>query len=242
MAFFEKIRGWLPPHFRENDYQIYASMAGEILDDLKEQGDALFDETFISMANEEFLKIHAQERGFPRVSYGPTGDIRQETLEHWANRVRRIKYNRTSANILLNLETIVDIFNAQVVWDYPNGVVTSTGDKRSDSLLTTYPTANWGNFGPLDRKKRMNCFSVVIEFPVPPPLAHFDDKEFYDDKSFMDTRDRTFDQRTAYAIKFLIGKKVPAGSGWRLLIKGFNGLANSESRSIIEQEKDLNSF
>ena len=152
---------------------------------------------------------------------------------------KRQKYNRTSANILLNLESVAPIFNAKVVWDYPDGVLAGNGDKRNDSLLATYPAADWGNFGPLDLKKRHNGFSVVIEFPIPPPLAHFDDNEFYDDEAFMDTKERVFDENTAYTAKALIGKKVPAGAGWRLLIKGFNGIAVGDEEA---QEKDLNSF
>ena len=240
MSYVNKIKSWTPRHFSTDDYIPYLEMAGQIFDELQNQIDSTFDETFIAMANEEFLKIHAKERGFNRVSYGPVGGETPETLEAWANRIRRIKYNRTSANILLNLESVAPIFNAKVEWDYPNGVVGETGDKLSDTLDSKYPPASWANFGPLDLKKRHNSFSVVIEFPIPPPLAHFDDSQFYDDEAFMDTRDRTFDLNTAYAVKQLIGKKVPAGSGWRLLVKGFTGapaIGNEQA-----QEKDLNRF
>ena len=237
MSYKNKLLGWMPRHFKGPDYEPYLLVVGEVLDDLEDSIKKTFDETFISMANEEFLKIHANERGYRRVSYGPTGSVAQETLVAWANRIRRLKYNRTAANILLNLESVAPIFNAQVKWDYPDGILTETGDKRSDTLDADYPPANWGNFGPLDLKKRFNCFSLVIEFPVPPPLAHFDDQEFFDDRSFMDTRDRTFDQNTAYAVKQLVSQKVPAGCGWRMLVKGFNGATIG---SEAEQEKELN--
>ena len=238
MSYTSKIFNWMPRHFRDQDYGPHLKMAGEILDELEDQIKKTYDETFISMANEEFLKIHAKERDYNRVSYGPTGSVAQETLVAWANRLRRIKYNRTAANILLNLESVAPIFNAQVKWDYPDGVLTETGDKRSDTLDADYPPANWGNFGPLDLKKRFNCFSVVIEFPVPPPDSFYDDNRFFDDEAFMDDRIRTFDQRTAFAVKQLIGQKVPAGCGWRLLVKNFTGITIGGEDS---QERDLNS-
>ena len=237
MSYSTKIKNWMPRHFRGDDYSPYLEIAGEVLDELEEKIESTYDETYIAMANEEFLGIHAKERGYSRASYGPTGSLTEETLVAWSNRIRRLKYNRTSANILLNLESVAPIFNAQVKWDYPSGVLTETGDKLSDNLDSLYPTAQWGNFGPLDLKKRFNCFSVVIEFPVPPPLAHFDDQEFFDDLAFMDTRDRTFDDNTAYQVKQLIGQKVPAGCGWRLLVKGFTG---ETIGTEAEQEKDLN--
>ena len=240
MSYVDKLRSWMPRHFLGSDYDPYIRTAGEVFNDLIEEIDSTVDETFISMANEEFLKIHADERKTPRVSYG--SPLTEETLANWANRVRRIKYNRTSANILLNLESISPIFNARVVWDYPSELLSQTGDKLSDSLLTAYPAGDWGNYGPLSRTKRRNAFSVVISVPVPPPLAHFDDKKFYDDLSFMDTRDRVFDERSAFATKQLIGKKVPAGAGWRLLIKGFTGLSDAETRTLAKQQADLNSF
>ena len=210
-------------------------MTGELFNELKDQIDKTFDETFISLANQEFLDIHSKERRYSRISYG-TPPV-PETLENWANRVRRIKYNRTSANILLNLESITPILNAEVVWDYPDGVLTGSGDKRTDDLLTDYPAVDWGNYGPLDMKKRFRCFSVVLETPIPPPLAHFDNKQFFDDGAFMDTRIRTFDDNTAFAIKELVKKKCPAGSSFRLLVKGFTGLTIGDEAS---QELDIN--
>lgn len=237
MSYVEKIKSWMPRHFTGDDYIPYISMAGQILNELEQQIDSLFDETYISMSNQEFLTLHSQERRFNRISYGTP--LTPETLQNWANRVRRVKYNRTENNILLNLESIAPIFNAQVVWDYPDGIIETAGDHRADTLDSVYPSANWGNFGPLDLKKRHNSFSIVIEFPIPPPLAHYDDSKFYDDQAFMDTRERTFDDNTALAVKALIGRKVPAGSGWRLLVKGFNGLTIGDEAS---QEKELNSF
>ena len=237
MSYENKLKSWIPLHFREGSYEPYVRMAGEVLDDLQKKIDDTFDETFISQSNSEFLPIHASERGISRVSYGTPPA--PETLDHFRNRTRRIKYNRTSENIITNLESISPITSARVVWDYPDGVVQTTGDKRSDTLAALYPPANWGNFGPLDFKKRMNCFSVVIEFPVPPPLSHLDDREFFDDQAFFDTRDRTFDENTALAVKDLIARKAPAGSGFRLLVKGFNGLTIGDEQA---QQNELNSF
>ena len=239
MSYVDKITGWMPPHFRTDNYKPYLKVAGEVFNELQTQIEQMFDETFISQANSEFLPIHAKERGYSRISYGPTGDIKPETLVSWANRVRRIKYNRTSANILRNLESVAPIFNAKVVLDYPDGVLTATGDNRTDDLEADYPSASWGNYGPLDKKKRFKCFSVVIEFPIPPPLSLLDDEYFLDDNAYLDDRSRIFDERTAFAIKALVGRKAPAGAGWRLLIKGFDGVTVGTE---AEQETELNSF
>ena len=122
--------------------------------------------------------------------------------------------------------------------DYPDGIFASSGDKLSDNLDSEYPSADYGNLGPLDRKKRANCFSVVIETTSRISFSFFDEDFFYDTgDAFYDSRTKVFDADVAQILKFLIKQKTDANSGFRLLIKGFADASIGDEQA---QQADLN--
>ena len=95
----------------------------------------------------------------------------------------------------------------------------------------------FGNYGPLDLFRRHNCFSILIETPVRPPFSFFNQKAFYNERFFMDTRRRVVDVALINVLQTLIQQKIPAGAGYRLLVKGFDGI---NALSIAQQESELN--
>ena len=235
MNYKQKLISWLPKHFTNEQYDIYLEIVDIAFNDLRKNMEEMFRETYISQAETDFLEIHGRERGMRRVVYA--GNV-NETDENFANRIRRIKYNRTKANIINNVQSVIGLTDVQVRNDIENGsFLEGVQDKRA--LKVNISGDEYGNYGPLDLKLRHNCFSVLVETPVPPPLAHYDDNSFYDDAAFMDERARIFDASTAQVIKTLIKQKSPAGAGFRLLIKGFTGLTIGNEQS---QEDELNSI
>jgi len=236
LRFKEKMRSWMPSHFREGDYDLFLDVATLAFEDLKKNIDDTFKETRISEANTEFLDVHGRERGIERVVYGSGDSAIKEPNRDYSNRVRRIKYNRTKQNIILNVQSVLGLTSVEVMNDSEaSSFFEGVSDKRSQTVNLGGVT--YGNYGPLDLKLRHNCFSVLLETPIPDPLAFYDDNYFFDDGAFMDERARTVDEIIVQIVKTLVKQKAPAGSGFRLLVKGFTGIdVGNESA----QEADLN--
>ena len=55
----------------------------------------------------------------------------------------------------------------------------------------------------------------------------------------MGTRERQVDESIVDVLKTLIGKKVAAGTPWRILVRGFSGRVPG---TRAEQEAELNSY
>ena len=233
LNFKKKMFSWMPKHFREGDYELYIDVMALAFQDLKARVDEIFQETRISEATTEFLNIHGRERGMKRVVYA--GNM-EESDEHFANRVRRIKYNRTKENIIDNVRSVINLTKIEVRNDLEDGsFLEGVQDKRA--LTVNLGGISYGNYGPLDLKLRHNCFSVFIETPVPPPLAFYDDSHFFDDGSFMDQRERILDDSIIDVIKTLVKQKAPAGSGFRVLVREFSGISIGNEAA---QEAELN--
>ena len=242
LSWEDKIRSWIPKHFkgRDNDANIQAiAKCFETLDtDLKDY----IEQTFITLANSEYLDVHGQERGFSRINYGTTQSPNLEEDADYANRIRRIKYNRTAENIINNVQSVLGVIDVRVIDDYLATFLDGT-DQRATNVVISGGT--FGNQGPLDLKKRWNCFSVVIDTPERPPLSFFDDKYYYgqtsspptDRTAWLDEGVRQFSSATARIIYELIKLKAPAGSGFRLLVKDFAGIDVGDES---EQEANLN--
>ena len=235
MPFLEKMNSWIPPHFKENQYEPYVEAMAELLDMLDGLLNEAVNQTFISESEPEFLTIHGRERRMQRVVYGPAENQETETEEAFQNRVRRIKYNRTAENISDNILSVVSVIGSRVVNDYDASFLEGDADKRSATV--NIDGEEYGNYGPLDLKRRWNCFSVLIDTPIRPPLAFYNKEAFYDNRAFYDQRERVFNEGVANVVKTLIKQKSAAGKGFRLLIKGFKGL---DVGTEAQQEADLN--
>ena len=237
MAYKAKIQSWLPRHFTGENYDPYITALGTFFDSLIVFAKQLQKQTFISQSNTEYLELHAKERSITRVQ---TGNFR-ENDGFLKDRVRRIKYNQTEQNIINNIRSLAFI-NSVIKPDFPDGVFSGAKDKTGESWDSEYPSAEWGNFGPLDMNKRHKCFLIAVETTLRPPFGFYDDDRFYDDAdgdAFFDQRERIFDENLAIIIKRLIKQKISAGAGFRLVIKGFRGLAIGGKS---QQEADLNSL
>ena len=121
MAWFDKIKTWLPDHFTGSRYNTYFQALAELLDDLQSNLNDTIRETYIGQANQPypvsgrakqnsykdmtFLDIHGQERDLTRFSY----DIKAEDDVDFQNRIRRIKYNRTLQNIKEEILRVVNV-------------------------------------------------------------------------------------------------------------------------------------
>ena len=239
--FLEKLRSWIPSHFRNDGFSIYIEALASLLEDSRTQSNRLAQQTYISEANSDFLNFHGQERNLDRINYGTVNSPVLEEDQDYQNRIRRIKYNRTKQNIINNVFSVTGVIDLDIVNDFEEETNFFSGlrDKRASTV--TIDSSSYGNYGPLDLNLRQNCFSVIINTEDRVPLSFYDSQYFFDDgRSFYDTRsDRFFDENTIEIIKTLIKAKAPAGSGFRILVMGFTGLSLGNETS---QEEDLNSI
>lgn len=238
--FLEKLRSWIPNHFRNEGFSIYIEALASILEDSRTQANNLAQQTYISESNSDFLNFHGQERNLRRVNYGTVDSPLLEVDQAFQNRVRRIKYTRTKQNIIDNVFSVTGVIDLDIVNDFEEETNFFSGlmDKRASTV--TINETEYGNYGPLDLNLRQNCFSVIINTEDRIPLSFFDSEYFFDNgEAFYDTRDRVFDENTIEIIKTLTKAKAPAGSGFRILVKGFTGLSLGDESS---QEEDLNSI
>ena len=237
LSWEEKIRSWLPRHFKAVDNDAIILALAKVFDTLQGDLSDYIDQTFITEANSEYLNVHGLERGFRRINYGTAQSPNLESDTDFANRVRRIKYNRSKAHIIDNVRSVLGVTGVRVVNDYDSNVLDNT-DQRANTVTVTGGT--YGNQGPLDLKKRFNCFSVMIDTPERPPLAFFDSEDFYDSGNWYDTPVRRFSQTIASIIFNLIKLKAPGGSGFRLLVKDFLGVTiGTEAQQEQELNKDV---
>ena len=232
----EKINSWLPSHFKGRDYDSIINGMAKVFETAKTDLEDFITQTFISQANTEYLNVHAKERGFSRVNYGTAQSPNFESNEDYQNRVRRIKYNRTKQNIIDNVRSVLGVVDVRVIDDYEADFLDDT-DQRATQVVITGGT--FGNQGPLDLKKRFNCFSVMIDTPDEPPLSFYD-KGYYYDKDFFSipAGTRKFSPLIARIVNTLIALKAPAGSGYRLLVKDFAGSTTIGDET--KQEQTLN--
>lgn len=256
MKWSEKLVSWAPSHFKTPFYTPYFDMAGALLEAAQKDFEDMVKETYIQLANtddqghypvrkslpiDSYLDEHAKERFFKRVVY----EGAPELDDVYQNRVRRIKYTRTKQNVIRNIASVTGILDARIVDDYEIDVLSSgDSDKTSDVVGTASGTKvilsdglEYGNYGPLDLKKRQNCFSILIERPIRAPHAFFDSDAFFNSLDFMDTKRRLLDEGLVKVLQTLIQQKIPAGAGYRLLIKDFDGVTGLTTE---EQEAYLN--
>ena len=234
MSYYNKIKSWLPDHFTTNDYETFLRETALTLDEARDLKDEFIRQTKISECDEEYLKIYAKERKVPRVFYGAV----PEQIDFWRNRIQRIKFNRTKENIKANIRSVINITEIDIIDD--NGgasFLSGASDKRASQISVDQTSYGW--YGPIGWEKYKNGISILLETPIPEPDAFYDDTEFFDDKSFMGTREKQVNSDIILAIKTLVGQKVAAGTPWRLLVKGFTGLTPG---TIAEQEAELNTF
>ena len=234
MSYKTTLKKWIPPHFKESQYIPLIDSMGTILDDLRVKLDEFFDETFISLA-EDTLPLHAEERGISRIKYQIGGVDTEETDQDFRNRIQRIKYTCSIENIKDNARSVSLIQDIEIIPDFD---AFPRGDEIAE-LVDFSAKGRFGNYGPLDLKKRHKCFSVLIEAPIRRPLSFLDKDTFLDKNAFLDREDRLLDALTISAMQTLIRGKSPAGSGHRLLIKGFSGEPVGDEAS---QENALNSL
>ena len=234
MNWQEKIASWLPKHFKRQEYDPYIAVLGRLFETLNQDLSDHIDQTFVTRANPEFLAVHGKERGFSRINYGTEQNPNLESDTDFSNRIRRIKYNRTHENILDNVRSVLGIVSIRIVDDYDASFLDNTDQRATDVQIGT---GIFGNQGPLDLKKRWNCFSVIIDTPDRPPLSFFDSNYYYDSNAWYDQIERQFNSLVAKIIFDLIKLKAPAGSGFRLLVKDFTGVNVGD---LAAQEKSLN--
>lgn len=235
MAFSEKMLSWIPPHFKGPLYDPYTDALGKSLDDLEVQIRNLAEQTFIELAETEFLNIHGNERGFPRLNFGTETSPILEKDENYQSRIRRLKYTRTDQNILDNVRSVAGIISAHITDDEETVFFDST-DRRASQIVT--PSGEtYGSYGPLDLSRRRNCFTVWLTATERLPFAFYDEGYHFDQKAFMYSRELPFDELVATTLKRLIQQKMAAGKGFRLLIKDFTGLTLGDEAA---QERELN--
>ena len=236
LSWEEKIRSWMPRHFagRENNANIQA--IAMVFSTLEKDLNDFIDQTFITRANSEFLDVHGSERGFSRINYGTQLTPSPELDIDYANRIRRIKYNRTKQNIISNVESVLGVAKVRVIDDYEADFLDDTDQRSTDVVISGQ--GPYGNQGPLDLKKRFNCFSVVIDTPERPPLSFFDKEYFYDKDFYSIPPERVFSKNLARIIYNLIKLKAPACSGFRILVKDF--VTDPDIGNEAKQEENLN--
>lgn len=232
MIYTDKIKSWLPEHFKTAEYEPYINAVSDVFELFKNNLDQLYDETFLTMANTEYLNVLGEERGIIRtvIANKPESDV------FYSNRIRRIKYNRTKQNIILNAISVASVTDIIVINDLDSDFMDGLEDKRSSNVVIE--STRFGNYGPLDLTRRKGCFSVLIRTPVPELLNYYDSEAFFDDEVFTDEI-IIFQEAFVDELKFLIKQKIPAGAGFRLLINGFDGIVVGDEAS---QEEELNSL
>lgn len=234
MNWLQKITSWLPKHFKGRENNPYLEVMGKLFETLNQDLDDHIEQTFITRANPEFLNVHGEERGFRRINYGTEANPNFESDVDFANRIRRIKYNRTHENILDNVRSVLGVTSVRIVDDYESSFLDQTDQRATDVQIGA---GTFGNQGPLDLKKRLNCFSLIIDTPDRPPLSFFDSRYYYDSNAWYDQIERQFSSLVAKIIFDLIKLKAPAGAGFRLLVKDFTGVNVGD---LATQEKSLN--
>ena len=257
---YDKIIKWIPEHFTGVNYNVYFRSTASLLDELQKVLQEHLQETFIAQANKPyqppinrrgsyqdltFLDIHAQERGLERLSY----TAKAEADANFQNRIRNIKFNRTNQNIINNLLPVTGNVSVKVEPDFDANFLDASGasDKRAETVYSgtigqktvTIGGASYGNYGPLDYLKRKNCFSVLLDVTIREPHSFFNDDEFYNALAFYDERSRTFLAGQFPVLQALIKQKAPAGSGWRILAKGFDGTVDS-AQTLAKQQEGIN--
>lgn len=235
MNWQEKITSWLPKHFKGRENDPYITVLGRLFETLNQDLNDYIDQTFITRANNEFLDVHGEERGFRRINYGTEQAPNFESNLDFSNRIRRIKYNRTHENIIENVRSVLGVTDVRVVDDYDASFLDNT-DQRA--TIVNINQSEYGNIGPLDFKKRWNCFSVIIDTPDRPPFNFFDSDSYYDSNAWYDQQERNFNQLLANIIFDLIKLKAPAGKGFRLLVKDFS--SSTVIGDEANQQKVLN--
>ena len=58
MPYSDKLRRWIPQHFREDGYRAFIDGLGALLDELEEQLDRFFSETLLETATTDSLDVH----------------------------------------------------------------------------------------------------------------------------------------------------------------------------------------
>ena len=233
LSWEQKIRSWLPKHYNGVDNDAIIKGMAIVFTTLEGDLNDYITQTFITEANTEYLNVHGKERGFARIT--------NESDTDYANRIRRIKYNRSHQNIIENVQSVLGITNVRVIDDYETDLLDNMDSTDTDVVISG---GTFGNQGPIDLKKRFNCFSVVLDAPKRPPFAFYDDvhdaqgvKPSYDLNEWYDVKEKEFNSATAKVIFNLIKLKAPAGSGFRLLVKDFDGITIG---TTAQQEQRLN--